>query len=58
MESMNQAQNINNNSNFEEEKEQENDISKIFIRPWEEIQLKKNQHGLAYTKENNFHIPY
>jgi hypothetical protein len=34
------------------------DAAKI-VRPWEELQLKRNQYGLGYEKdvENLFHIP-
>lgn len=35
MESMNQSYNIINNSNCEDEKEQENDLSKMVVKPWE-----------------------
>ena len=32
--------------------------SKPIIKPWEEIQSNRNQHGLGYDKdENNLHIP-
>ena len=57
-ESQEEAKNENNDKNkCEEEKEQQNDISKMFFRPWEELSLKKNRHGLEYDKGNNFHIP-
>jgi hypothetical protein len=28
----------------------------MIVRPWEELQFNKNQHGLGYDKGNNFHI--
>jgi len=32
-------------------------LCKLIIRPWEEIQCNKNQHGLGYdTYDNNLHI--
>ena len=48
----------NNNNKCEEVKEEsQSDISKMFVKPWEELSFKKNQHVLGYDKGNNFHIP-
>ena len=33
-------------------------LSKTIVRPWEELQFKRNRHGLGYANDNNFHIPY
>lgn len=29
----------------------------MIVRPWEELQFKRNQNGLGYENANNFHIP-
>jgi hypothetical protein len=42
---------------YEEHQEVQNDLSKMIVRPWEELQFNKNRHGLGYDKGNNFHIP-
>jgi hypothetical protein len=57
-ESEKDTQNDSNNINkCEEVKEQsQRDFSKMFVRPWEELSFKKDQHGLGYDKSNNFHI--
>ena len=58
-ESKKDAQNDNNNINkCEEVKEQsQSDLSKMFVRPWEELSFNKDRHGLGYDKNNTFHIP-
>jgi hypothetical protein len=58
-ESKKDAQNDNNNINkCEEVKEQsQSDLSKMFVRPWEELSINKYRHGLGYDISNNFHIP-
>jgi hypothetical protein len=63
-ESQEEAHNDNNNSSkskFQDTKEQsqdsQNDLSKMVVRPWEELLFNKNRHGLGYDKGNNFHIP-
>jgi hypothetical protein len=44
---------------FEKEYQQlQNDISEMFVRPWEELSFNKNRHDLGYEKGNRFHIPY
>jgi hypothetical protein len=49
-----------NNKKFEDTKYESQDsqkyISKMFVKPWEELSFNKNQHGLRYDKANNFHI--
>jgi hypothetical protein len=53
-----EAQNDNRSNNKSEEtKEQQNNLSKMFVRPWEELSFNKDRHGLRYDKGNNFHIP-
>jgi hypothetical protein len=42
---------------LEEHQQVQNDLSKIIVRPWEELQFNKNQHGLGYEKDISFHIP-
>jgi hypothetical protein len=48
-------------SKFQDTKEQsqdsQNDLSKMVVRPWEELLFNKDRHGLGYDKGNNFHIP-
>jgi hypothetical protein len=48
-------------SKYQDTKEQspdsQNDLSKMVVRPWEELLFNKDQHGLGYEKGNNFHIP-
>jgi hypothetical protein len=51
-----QIDSINNNK-CEELKEQQNDLSKMVVIPWEELSFNKNRHDLGYDKDNNFHIP-
>ena len=48
----------NNDIMRDKYKDQFDDVAKI-VRPWEELQLKRNQSGLGYVKDhdNHFHIP-
>jgi hypothetical protein len=57
-ESQEEAQNDSNNNNkCEEAKEQQNDLSKMFVRPWEELSFNKNRHGLGYDKRKKLSYP-
>jgi hypothetical protein len=46
-----------NEDTKEEHQELQNDLSKMIVRPWEELSFNKDRHGLGYDKGNNFHIP-
>jgi hypothetical protein len=52
--------NNNNKCEFEDTKEDhqelQNDLSKMFVRPWEELSFNKKRHVFGYDKSNNFHI--
>lgn len=49
--------NSNSNNKCEESKEQQNDISKKFVKPWGKLSFNKIPHGIGYDKETSFHIP-
>ena len=63
--SQKEAQHDNSSSSkskFQDTKEQsqdsQNDLSKMFVRPREELSFNKDRNSLGYDKRNKFHIPY